>query len=316
MLIPENRYRSAYRRYQKNTGKGKIILIALCVLAAASVAFFLFRKTIFVAKEPETNPLTIINEYWKSQKYAEIITSCESYLSDHPMDAYVLAVNGFAQFYEGIAQYSLEDRLGYFDKAVYLLRKAELIDSRPFVGEIKYILGKAYYHKGKFYKDEAVRFLEASLAADYRGEDSYEYLALAYSDLEMPERSLDYFLKAAETNPSDLLFLTIGQNYYKVGKTTEAEEYLLRTINRTKDAALEEKSRFLLGKIYLEKKEVLKAEAQYKQIIELNPESADAHYYIGEIFESMNDTIKARAEWRKTLQIDPSHYGARLKYYK
>ncbi|TFG60589.1 MAG: tetratricopeptide repeat protein [Spirochaetales bacterium] len=316
MVIPENRYRSTYRKFAKKSGKGKIILLVLFILAAGVAAFFLFRGTRFRKTVQESDPLTLISEYWKSQKYAEIITSCDAYLKNKPMDAYILAVNGFAHFYEGIAQYSLEDRFHYFDRAVVLLRKAELVASRPFSGEIKYILGKTYYHKGKYYKDEAVRFLEASIAENYRGEDSYEYLALAYSEMEMPDKSLEYFLKAADSNPSDLLLLTIGQNYYKLSRYNDAEEYLLRTINRTKDTAIEEKSRFLLGKIYFEKKELLKAEDQYNKILEKNQDSADAHYLLGEIYQTMNDTIKARAEWRKTLQIDPSHYGARLNYYK
>ena len=52
------------------------------------------------------------------------------------------------------------------------------------------------------------------------------------------------------------------------------------------------------------------------EILAIDPNAADAHYYLGEIYSKMNDPIRARAEWRKALAIDGSHYGARLRYYR
>ena len=71
-----------------------------------------------------------------------------------------------------------------------------------------------------------------------------------------------------------------------------------------------------LGEIYLERKDYLKAEDQYKNILKINTKSANAHFYLGEIYAKLDNIIKARAEWRKALIIDPSHYGAKLRYYK
>jgi tetratricopeptide (TPR) repeat protein len=110
--------------------------------------------------------------------------------------------------------------------------------------------------------------------------------------------------------------LTLAQTYYKLSRIPEAEEYLIRTINRTEDVSIEEKSRFLLGQIYIDKEDYLKAENQYNMILEKDPRSADAHFQLGEIYAELGDSIRARSEWRKALQIDPSHYGARLRYYK
>ena len=70
-----------------------------------------------------------------------------------------------------------------------------------------------------------------------------------------------------------------------------------------------------MGNIYVEENELSKAEDQYKKVLDLNPESADAHYYLGELYEKLDQSVKARAEWRKVLSIDPSHYGALLKLY-
>jgi len=121
---------------------------------------------------------------------------------------------------------------------------------------------------------------------------------------------------AYEKNPTDLLMLTMAQNYFQLKKTEEAEEYLIRAINRTDDKAIEEKSRFLLGRLYFERGAYFKSENEYQEILELNSRSADAHYHLGEIYLKLNDLIKARSEWRKALIIDPEHYGAKLRYYK
>jgi tetratricopeptide (TPR) repeat protein len=66
----------------------------------------------------------------------------------------------------------------------------------------------------------------------------------------------------------------------------------------------------------MERKDFLKAEEQYKEIIKLNPKSANAYFNLGEIYNQLNDMVKARSYWRETLKIDPSHYGAKLRYYR
>ena len=70
-----------------------------------------------------------------------------------------------------------------------------------------------------------------------------------------------------------------------------------------------------MGKMYFDANMLTKAEDQYKKIIEINPASADAHYFLGEIYLKYGKEVEARAEWRKAEKIDPSHYGARLRLY-
>jgi tetratricopeptide (TPR) repeat protein len=314
MLLPEDRYQFSSKKRRSFSVK-KLLLIVVVAAIAGGVLFFVYQKGVFDQSESTDLTTNALYELWESRQYSGLISRCEDVLQNNPMDAEALVFSGFSYFYEGVAKYSLEEKIDYFNEAVRKLRKAELIENRPYPGGIKYILGKTYYHKGRFYMDQAIEYLEASIEAGYIGNDTHEYLGLAYSALEKYERGIDHFLKAAEKNPSDILFLTIAQTYYKMHDMDAAEEYLLRAINKTEDLTIEEKARFLLGQIFIEKDELLKAEDQYKAILEDNPESADAHFHLGEIYEEMGDTIKARAEWRKTLRIDSSHYGARLKYY-
>jgi tetratricopeptide (TPR) repeat protein len=253
---------------------------------------------------------------WQNRLYDEVIDRCDEQLEDDPLDATLLAYRGFAYFYKGVSEVTLEERIPYLDEAIVSLRRAKLSAAGSRRSEVDYILGKAYYHKGKYYYDLTLEYLQAALAAGYQPEDIYDYLGLAATQLDRLEEGLEYFQRALEINPTDLLLLTIGQTYFQAEAKQEAEEYLLRAVNKTEDPAVEIRARFLLGQMYFDREDYFKAEGQYSQILALDPNSSDAYYYLGEIYSNMNDAVKARAYWRKALVIDPSHYGARLRYYR
>jgi tetratricopeptide (TPR) repeat protein len=256
-----------------------------------------------------------LSELWQNRLYDEVIARCDEQLETAPLDATLLAYRGFACFYKAVSEVTLEERIPYLDEAIVSLRRAKLGDAGGWDPEIDYVLGKAYYHKGKYYYDLTLRYLKAALSAGYQPEDIFDYLGLAATQLDLLEEGLGYFQQALEINPTDLLLLTIGQTYFQAERTQEAEEYLLRAINKTEDTAVEIRARFLLGQMYFEREDYFKAEDQYTRILKADPDSADAYYYLGEIYSNMNDPVKARANWRKALVIDPSHYGARLRYY-
>ena len=316
MKFPDNRYHFSSRREKKKDGKRWVLVTVVLVIIFGGTGIFLVLKFSDSGNGKNRSEIELIYEYWEAKKYTDVIELCNKILTEDPMQPQVLALAGFSYFYRALGEYSMEDKLSFIDNSIFKLRKARIIENRPYESEIEYILGKAYYHKGTFYIDQAVEHLKRSVELGYIAEDSYEYLGLAYSEIEKYEESVTYFLKALENQESALLHVTVAQSFYRLNDKKSAEEYLLRAINKTDDSAIESKSRFLLAQIYVDSKEYLKAENQYMKILEDNPQSADAHYYLGEIYAKMEDSIKARAEWRKALQIDPSHYGARFRYYK
>jgi tetratricopeptide (TPR) repeat protein len=257
-----------------------------------------------------------LQELWRNRLYDEVISRCDEQLEIEPLDPKVLAYRGFAYFYKGVSEVTLEERIPYLDEAIVSLRRAKLSPIGDWEPEVDYILGKSYYHKGKYYYDLTLEYLKTALAAGYQPEDIYDYLGLAATQMDQLEEGLEYFRSALEINPTDLLLLTIGQTYFQAEREEQAEEYLLRAVNKTEDPAVEIRARFLLGQMYFDRADYFKAEDQYTQILALDPNSSDAYYYLGEIYSNMNDPVKARANWRKALVIDPSHYGARLRYYR
>jgi tetratricopeptide (TPR) repeat protein len=266
-------------------------------------------------RQPEQE-LQSLSDLWQDRLYDEVISRCDAQLRANPLESMSLAYRGFAYFYKAVSEVTLEERIPYLDEAIVSLRRSKLDPADSWIAEADYILGKAYYHKGKYYYDLTLDYLQAALAAGYQREDIYDYLGLAATQLDLLEEGLAYFQTALEINPTDLLLLTVGQSYLQLERSKEAEEYLLRAVNKTEDTAVEIRARFLLGQMYFDREDYFKAEDQYSEILKLDPNSSDAHYYLGEIYSKMNDPVRARAEWRKALAIDPSHYGARLRYYR
>ncbi|HSV56467.1 MAG TPA: tetratricopeptide repeat protein, partial [Magnetospirillaceae bacterium] len=85
----------------------------------------------------------------------------------------------------------------------------------------------------------------------------------------------------------------------------------LESLAITEDVVVREKSRFLLGDLYRERKDFRLAEEQYRLILEENPRSADAHFYLGLIWRDKGDPVRARASWRRAVSLDPMHIAAR-----
>jgi tetratricopeptide (TPR) repeat protein len=312
MLLRYDHYRTGQRR--KRT-RAVVIPVAAVLLAVLVGAFFLFHgpARLFGTGGPRKTPGRL-PDLFRAERYDETITAADAILAGDPLNPVALSYKGFASFYKSVSQDAAEERMPWLDEAVVALRRARLAGT-PFPGEADYVLGKAYFNKGKFYYDLAIASIQSSVARGYVQKDSYEYIGQAWSQLGDYPRAIDAFLLALKDDPGDLLLLTIGQTYYQMKRTSDAVDYLLRTLNKTEDKEIEERARFLLGGIYLDGGELFKAEEQFTAIVRVDSKSADAHYDLGEVYAKMNDPVKARAEWRSALIIDPSHYGAKLRYY-
>jgi tetratricopeptide (TPR) repeat protein len=307
-----------FRTGQRKRGVRTVVipvLLIIVVLAALLLLLFLLRvpARLFgpaIARQPPGK----LSDLFRGEKYDETIATADTILRGDPLNTVALSYKGFACFYRAVSQDALEERMPYLDQSIVALRRARLAGT-PFSGETDYVLGKAYFNKGKYYYDLAISSMESSIAGGYMQKDSHEYIGQAYTQLGDYEKGMEHFLIALRGDSGDLLLLTIGQTYYQMKRTGDAVDYLLRTLNKTEDKDLEERARVLLGGIYLDTNELFKAEEQFAAIVAIDPRSADAHYSLGEVYAKMNDPVKARAEWRSALIIDPSHYGAKLRYY-
>jgi tetratricopeptide (TPR) repeat protein len=316
MIIPGKRFRFSTFKVQKRARfiRSVILFVAVAGILGGGL-YFAGRAGLSALLNRAPSPKTLIS-LWESKKYGDIIQETQEELKKNAMDPQALIFGGFANFYTGVSKTAMEDKIPYLDRSIQQLRRALLVKSIPLKGEVDYVLGKAYYHKGSQYYDLSAKYMLASFDNGYTGEDSHEYLGLAYSGMARYDVSVKYFLTAIERHPSDLLYLTLAQTYYQMSDFPSAEEYLQRCINRSSDTILLQKAHSLLGNIYMQRKEYLKAQEEYLKLIEYNSKSTEAHFNLGEIYFALGDSVKARAEWRNTLKVDPRHYGALKRLYK
>ncbi len=304
-------------RRRKRLGR---LLLAAALAAMAGLAAFVVPALYRTARagNPRIPSEESILAAWNARNYDEVLALCEEGLSQRPLDPFRLVLSGFASFYRGVGESDGEIRLRYMDASIFSLRKALTSPSIPFRSQVAYVLGKAYYHKGPYYMDEAARHLDAAfLDAEARGEeapgDILEYTAVAYSTLGDYTKSVESFEKALARGKTDLLLLAAARAYVLAGQGEKAEIAALDALSLTEDSLVREKCRFILGELYLIRKDFKMAEEQYNLVLEMNPESADAHYYLGIILQENGDPVRARAAWRKAVSLDPMHTAARQK---
>jgi tetratricopeptide (TPR) repeat protein len=310
-----------YSRFSRDTPGGvfrsRAILLPILVLSAAAlVAAGITAGIVALKASGKDSPFKMKKEIaaqWKAGEYEKAYASCSRLLVDHPLDPFYLTFGGFSAFYLGSSQVSDEARQGYLHESVSRLRKALVLGNTRYPGEIRYILGKSYFHLGYFYLDESVRFLEEAKNMGYSAEDVDEYLAMAYYHLGNTEKAMAGFEEALKRSPTDQLYVTAAMAMIAGGNEEKAEEYLSEAIGMTMDVAVGQKARFLLAEMYVKDKKFLDAEEQLSVVISEDPTSAEARYQLGLLYESMGDQAKARSEWRKAIKADPMHQGARLK---
>jgi tetratricopeptide (TPR) repeat protein len=258
---------------------------------------------------------------WEAGAYADAFEFSGLELIARPLDYLALTINGFSAYQLGIAQINSSDTLAYIDRCIWSLRKA-LLSRRPSnTGEIYYVLGKAYYHKGPAFADLAVYFLEQARALSFTARDLCEFLGLSYASIRDYRSSIAAFaqvLEPAEPGNSDLLLISIARSYMALGRDQDgtlapAKPYLLRCIDTSRDSAAITTARLLYAEILLEEGNAGEAEAQYQLIVDETGGNAEAYYQLGELYAARGDIARARAEWRRAVRLDPVHKKARLR---
>lgn len=303
----------SYKRKKSSFLLTKIALVFGTIIFLSVAIFFLVRY--FTSQITLGSTEVNVMELWNNGSYEEIITNGQEELKNHPMKVEALVFSGFAYFHQAIAEGTVEKKLPLINAAIFSLRKALIVFNPPLKPEIHYILGKAYFHKGKFYVDLAIKNLRQALEEGYTAEDINEYLGLSYSLAGRFQDASDYFLKAIKTNPSGGLFWPLGQTYYQLGKLDEAVLYIRQAIEKTQDRGLEQKCRFLLGEIFFKLRNYEDAKKEYQNILERNSNSADAHYYLGEVYLAQGQKKAAKKQWRNAFKIDPLHFNANQRLF-
>ncbi|MDR3356937.1 MAG: tetratricopeptide repeat protein [Spirochaetaceae bacterium] len=136
---------------------------------------------------------------------------------------------------------------------------------------------------------------------------AHEYLksVAAFSEALVPVAG-----QGADSGPADILLLAIARSYIELGEYDSAYAYLTQCADTSKDFSVIVSARILLGRVLEKKGDIEGAEQQYLRILQEGGDQADARYELGVLYAERGENIKARAEWRKVLRLDPSYAPA------
>lgn len=294
-----------------------LVVLLLSVLVAIPILH------LFQNNRQNTISMAQVESFWKQGDYQNVYDLTSTLLTTDPFHPMALAFSGYSGFYLAVSQTDTTKAQTLLDNSINALRRAALKSSSRVRSQIHYMLGKAYFYKNTlsdyhYYSDLAIKYLSLAKKESYEADDIPELLGLSYATLGLTEESIAAFTEALLVRESDMLLLSIAEQYYKNKQFAAAKAYLHRVATTTSDDTIQLKSKSLLGQIYLDEQNYQEAEKEYRSMLEINPNYADAFYGIGVIYESQGELVKARSEWRKALRLDVNHQGAilRLAEYK
>lgn len=297
------------RRLRRLAAYGALALGAVLAVAAALFAVRGINQA--RGERPKRADLLAL---WEAADYTSLSRACDLVLEQSPLDSYALVFKGFSSFYAGSSEPESSVRAQAMDDAVGQLRKALTDSECPLLPQARYVLGKAYYAKGRDYWDLSLAELDLASALGYAPDDSWEYRALSAYGSGQVARSLGYFTEALARFPDSAeLSLAAARAWADSGDWAKAESLASAAAGSTADEYLLERADFLIAEAAMAAGRPDEARARYAAIIARNPESAEAWYQDGLILSAQGDLMGARASWRKAVSIDPMHAPARQK---
>lgn len=305
-----NKYRLTSRKAKR---KRILIPVVIALIAGLGIGvFFLVRHN---KSKPQIPTLSAIHASWVEKNYQLVLDQTTAALRQKPDDSTLLALQGFAFYYLAIAQTNETDEATYIDSCIASLRKALYTINKEDAPRLWYVLGKAYYQKGYFYSDLALKYLNMASDSKMNFDDLHKFQGMAYSELGLNEEAINAFTLDLDENADEFLLYALAKNYVQVENYDKAKMYLSEAINKAKDVLLKLDCMNTLADIFLTEGNTEKAMEQYQNILAIDEKYADAYYGLGIIYEQQGNLVKARAEWRNALKANPLHAKAQEKLH-
>ncbi len=246
-----------------------------------------------------------LNKLWEEQKYSQIVNICENVLDDNFLELNYLFFHGISNFYLGISQISLEMKIPLINQSIISLRKAYILSDGKLKGDIAYVLGKAYYYKGKSYSDLTIKYLDIALDEGYLGKDIYEFKGLAYYELGQYSKSIEEFKLLPEERHSPEIKYIISQSYGFLRQYKEQEFYLKEIIDGSSQKNVQLGARLDLAKLFYNRNEYSNAIEEANKILEVRIDDFDAQLILGKSLQITGNEIEAKKIFRKLLKQKP-----------
>ncbi len=290
-----------------------ITLFIFFVGLSSALVYFLY--TYIHNKVHSSDSIASLYDSWSERDYHSVYNISGNILSTAPLNNTARTFHGYSGFYLALSETDNTLSMAYLDDSLISLRIALKNAKEESIAQLKYMLGKAYFYKNRlanyhFYSDLVIKYLNESLEAGYEASDIFEYLGLSYAALGQTQNSINAFSSALSDRESDMLLLSIAEQYCENKQGNVAKQYLNKVIATSENEDFLKTSHILLGKIYTDEENYEEAEKEFQIILQKDENSADAHFSLGVLYEKQGDMAKARSEWRRCLKIQPNHSGA------
>src|SRR5690606_21089201 len=100
-----------------------------------------------------------------------------------------------------------------------------------------------------------------------------------------------------------IILLAIARRYASVENFELTLEFTRKAFESSSDSFEKEQALLLAGEAYRTLEDWQAAEQVYRDLFELNPNSADAKFFLGEISAARGDQVQARVYWREAYAI-------------
>ena len=137
----------------------------------------------------------MLSEKWKEYDYQAVYDTSSILLEKKPFNNTILVYRGYAAFYLAVSATESQQAQQYIEESIHCLRLALSDAKKKTLGQIQYMLGKAYFYKNSissyhYYADLAAYHLNEAKLLGYKADDIAEYLGLSYAQLNMTMESI------------------------------------------------------------------------------------------------------------------------------
>ena len=160
---------------------------------------------------------------------------------------------------------------------------------------------------------QSVEMLKGVLAKDPDLIDTRNLLGLFQQRLDRPDEAAGSFRKVLEREPFNLMaHYNLGIQYFQLHRFDDAARELQATLTigsarGTAADQLTQPAGELLGKIWLEKKDVARAREQFNRLLTAFPRDFAAHYNLGWLASEDRNWEEAMQQLRAALEIEPNN---------
>ena len=318
-----NEYRYSRYFYRPKRKKKKFVFVFLflfligggVVYSILFIDIYAFYSRIVDMYRLLFDDFSFLEKHLATGNYNIVIHEGTPYLEKRPYNARLIRYMGEAYYYisTGLTDQEREESI---ERAIILLRKGIVLSRfESTLPKYYFILGMAYFRKGSLYYELAAQYLKKAFDAGHKDNSIYEILGYCYYRLGVFDDAITNFEKAVELSQKDVVRLFLAHSYKNKGLYESSLQLLNYLIESSQDDAILEEAYSALAWIDFQEERYDQASEKLYKVLDMNVNSAYAHFWLGNIFEMQGDKIAARKEWRKTLKIDPKHIGAIEKLY-